>query len=79
MERQAQTETWHQQAAGFEALRRAAGAAQEEAEGTWEASDAEARAAAAQASLNQPTDAGAVAGWIEAFFTAARAARGQAA
>lgn len=39
----------------------------------------EARAAAAQASLNQPTDAGAVAGWIEAFFTAARAARGQAA
>ena len=37
------------------------------------------RAAAAQASLNQPTDAGAVAGWIETFFTAARAARGQAA
>ena len=39
----------------------------------------EARAAAGQASLSQPTDAGAVAGWIAAFFHAALAARGQAA
>ena len=39
----------------------------------------EARAAAGQASLSQPTDAGAVAGWIAAFFHAALAAKGQAA